>query len=483
MYDVNFGTTKEDDIILDVLNFKPVMVGLSNPIELGQSSVIHFAKRLKLAGYNGIVFVGGLAVSLNVEDYLNGNSMIDFAIKGEGEKPLLQIASMENDINWNHVRGVVYINESGNIVDNGYAEIIEEIDQIPFPARDFLFQYKQQLGDKATASLIQSRGCFKHCIFCCTQSIYNQMCGKVYRRRSVDNIVKEIEAIYDSHGVKNFSFEDDQFILPGEDGLVELETFSKKINELPFVPSFRIAARIDTLTDEALNILDKCNVKWIFTGVETFNQEDLDYYGKEISVQQNIDGFRRLENNGWSAKAGAEKKIDCGFINFNPFSNITKLSNNLFWFKYFNIPFSMLTSKLEFYKGTDAMRDIEKLNPNYSKGTYFYDSNIANIYFCFSEYFFNENIRKIRKTFRNIEKLNLDNEDIVKKYRIKLDKDCFDVFEILLQMGEKRNSKNEMIEFIDNFVSNVYLEIEKTKIKSLMDNIQSQGYVIDMELR
>ena len=93
--------------------------------------------------------------------------------------------------------------------------LIGDLDQLPFPARDYLsIAYKRYHH----AVVAASRGCYHRCSFCQIAQFYRQSQGSPYRTRSARNIADEVEMLVKEHGVRSIFFVDDEFITEARGG-------------------------------------------------------------------------------------------------------------------------------------------------------------------------------------------------------------------------------------------------------------------------
>ncbi|OGW54874.1 MAG: hypothetical protein A2Z60_01940, partial [Nitrospirae bacterium RIFCSPLOWO2_02_42_7] len=106
------------------------------------------------------------------------------------EKPLGEIA------------GIIYRKEDGDIIQTGQQDLIDDLDEIPFPKYE-----KFDIGNyPKIIPIVTSRGCPYQCIFCPIGSVM----GKKFRARGAANIADEIGFWY-KNGFRDFSIADDVF--------------------------------------------------------------------------------------------------------------------------------------------------------------------------------------------------------------------------------------------------------------------------------
>jgi anaerobic magnesium-protoporphyrin IX monomethyl ester cyclase len=124
--------------------------------------------------------------------------VVDFAVSGPGEKAIVDIVE-------GHVRpGLV----KGCSVENP--------DGIPFPDRGIFYQFKE-FHDNPMKNVITSRACPYRCSYCFNHSFLalTELEGNKkqwFRRRSVDNVIAEINEIRGKYPLEKILFIDDSFI-------------------------------------------------------------------------------------------------------------------------------------------------------------------------------------------------------------------------------------------------------------------------------
>jgi hypothetical protein len=59
-----------------------------------------------------------------------------------------------------------------------------------------------------------SRGCLSNCDYCCITTLHRMVAGKRFRQRSPESIVAEMAWLYHERGVRQFIFQDDNFLVP-----------------------------------------------------------------------------------------------------------------------------------------------------------------------------------------------------------------------------------------------------------------------------
>lgn len=134
------------------------------------------------------IAVGGYHATLYPDEMLK---YADYVIAGEGERAVLELINGKN---------------KNKIIKSA---IIENLDELPFPARDLLKPRDFKIYKKQGTPLVTSRGCPNNCSFCSSKDMW----GNRYRVRSIDSIMKEIDEVYHSHRVTLLDFEDDNLFI------------------------------------------------------------------------------------------------------------------------------------------------------------------------------------------------------------------------------------------------------------------------------
>ena len=97
---------------------------------------------------------------------------LDAVVTGEGEYTVLEmIERLQAGKNLEGVQGII-LREGDKIVKNSPRPLIEDLDALPFPARELLGDANQYIPPPATykrkpvAVMMTSRGCNRRCIYC-----------------------------------------------------------------------------------------------------------------------------------------------------------------------------------------------------------------------------------------------------------------------------------------------------------------------------
>lgn len=208
----------------------------------------------------------------------------DMAVEGEGERSIEDITKiLEGKLKAENGKGI-YFRGDGRIKCGRKTEIIKDIDSIPFPSHnlvseyDYGYSYGFKLFKGKTTAILTSRGCPRKCRFCSR----NTLSMKTYRVRSAENVVKEIEML--SHdGYKNVIVVDDNFTT----SIKRVEKIMDAVVERGIDLTFMVnGARVDSANEAVYKKMWRAGVRMISFGIESGSQKILDFYRKEITLEQ-----------------------------------------------------------------------------------------------------------------------------------------------------------------------------------------------------
>ena len=199
--------------------FKPNFVGISGMFDSQDKTFLTTCKIVKEVDPNIKIFVGGSHPTYFTEDVLSIPEM-DFVILHEAEyttRDLLNRLVKNEDIS--DIAGLGY-KKGGKIFVNKEVKWIQNIDELPMPARHLLPMEKYiKIGmhhspftkGKRVTQMVSSRGCTAKCIFCTSVIFWGG--AKQYRVRSPKLVVDELEHLVQTYGVDEVHWDDDNFSL------------------------------------------------------------------------------------------------------------------------------------------------------------------------------------------------------------------------------------------------------------------------------
>lgn len=263
-------------------------ISISTPTYGTAVSVLGYVKRIRPAIF---AVAGGPHVTARPADALNAG--FDACVIGEGEQSAKELfAALENNRSLENVAGIAY-RDSGEIRMTAARGFIQHLDAIPFPARQFIDYSKyRRIG------VICMRGCPYRCIYC--KPVEDMLFGRKLRRRSAENVAEEIAVAVKAIGKRPISFKDDTLTVNNTEWFVQLrEELSRRNLKI----RWQCSSRVDSVTPVKLKAMKAAGCQQIFFGIESGAQRILDYYRKDIRVEDTKKAFEACRRAGIRACA------------------------------------------------------------------------------------------------------------------------------------------------------------------------------------
>lgn len=238
---------------------------------------LDLVKPLKTA-LNAPVIMGGAHPTFFPE-VLYENPWLDFAMRGEADLAFPRfLNALESNTPFSDVGNLIYRTESG-IRQNPLLPLVENLDAVPFPRRNLI-----PGANSKAVFCITGRGCPYSCTYCfnhINRKLYAGL-GKYCRRRSVNNVIEEIQSIQkDNPELQMIIFQDDIFIM-NHHWVIE---FCEKYSDLIGLP-FHCHLRANLVTREITDVLFRTGCLSVKMAVETANPHLLNnVLGRDIQVE------------------------------------------------------------------------------------------------------------------------------------------------------------------------------------------------------
>ncbi len=209
----------------------------------------------------------GSQVSYTPDEIFEGDK-VDVVIRGEPEYTVRDLAArIAAKEGFEGVAGASWRRESGEAVHEPDREKIQDLDELPLPARHLLNNqaYRFPGIEGAITTVKSSRGCPLNCSFCG----YTLAQGLRFRFRSPDNVLSELEDLYHNHKVNHVVFRDPIFstrrdrVLDICNGMIER---GLKIE-------WQCETAMKVLDRDLLEVMAKAGCRHISLGVESGNDE------------------------------------------------------------------------------------------------------------------------------------------------------------------------------------------------------------------
>jgi radical SAM superfamily enzyme YgiQ (UPF0313 family) len=244
------------------------------------------------------IILGGAIVTSNKE-LVSKSLNFDIGIIGEGEVTIIELLKkLEKGESLEKVNGICY-KEEGKVIFTPPRDQIEDLDALPFPDYES-FGFKKFLDHMDTFDLsyglidyprtyqvLGSRGCAFQCTFC------HHSIGSKYRKRSIKNIIEEIEFAIKEYDIHSINLNDDLFSADKE----RLYEFCREIKRLNKKYSMNLywwcALWVGVVDEKMLNTLMDAGCLFVTFGFESYSKTVLKSMKKPITPEQ-IDATIKL---------------------------------------------------------------------------------------------------------------------------------------------------------------------------------------------
>lgn len=256
--------------------YRPQLVG-ATCVTLNYPIARRMLKVCKAFDPHIFTVIGGPHVTFAPEETLLQSPWIDAIVIGEGERTLVGLArAVEEDKDIHQVAGIAFA-DGGMVVKTPSQVRIENLDQLPSPARELLPMARYRaLGTPCT--VITSRGCPYNCIFCSG----HRMFGPKVRFRSPGFVVDEIEKIQRDFGLAKINIVDDTFTLNHHHARAVCEEMLRRNLKI----KWSVFARVDKISKDLARLMKRAGCEWILFGVESADEEILKTIRKGITLDE-----------------------------------------------------------------------------------------------------------------------------------------------------------------------------------------------------
>ncbi|MCX6639823.1 MAG: radical SAM protein [bacterium] len=207
----------EDQVFETVKRVQPDLVGVTS-FTMENRTAHRYVELAKQYRKDCATVIGGPYGTSDAAEALNDPNL-DFSVRGEGEATLTGLLdALDTGASVASLNGLAYRN-NGTVVAGTFADLIEDINEIPYPAWDainlesyFIPGKVRRLTNPIQAnlrgmSIFSTRGCPYQCTYC------HNLFGKRLRKRSVENVLGEIRWLIEDFKVEEIEFIDDVFNL------------------------------------------------------------------------------------------------------------------------------------------------------------------------------------------------------------------------------------------------------------------------------
>lgn len=241
------------------------IIGISSMYSLFYQDVREIIILIRKFNPNCKIIVGGNNASSDPNQF---SDIADHVVVGEGEKAFLNIIE-------------------GKTTDKVcFEKLIENLDDIPFPAYDLIDFNKYHehsnpyVMHKQSSGIISSRGCPNNCIYCTVRAVW----GRTWRGRSPENVVDEMQYMIKTYGIKEFHFLDDSVSADPKRWEAILDLIIKRKLKIKWTTPNGIAYW--TLNEKLLDKMKKAGCYRITFGIESGDPETREFIHKTYPLEK-----------------------------------------------------------------------------------------------------------------------------------------------------------------------------------------------------
>jgi radical SAM superfamily enzyme YgiQ (UPF0313 family) len=213
---------------------------------------------------------------------------LDMLVRGEPEITVREIVSGRPP---EDIAGLTWRGHEGP-VNNPERPFIEDLDELPWPARHLIenSRYVRPDTGRVQGIIKVARGCPYNCFFC----LATPVSGRKVRRRSPQSVMAEIRHCMDRYGMRDFLFWSDIFNMDRDWVLALCRTIED--SGLSF--TWATNTRADTIDPEMAQSLHRAGCTMVSIGIESGNEEILRKMGKRTNLTVIREAFRTLKRAG-----------------------------------------------------------------------------------------------------------------------------------------------------------------------------------------
>jgi radical SAM superfamily enzyme YgiQ (UPF0313 family) len=356
-YDLNahfesYTPAQKDKMLFVCAALHPKIVGFSL---IFQRFLPDFAALIAFLRKNGIsshFTMGGHFPSVESRLVMEYIPDLDSIVRCEGEYTVLDlIQHLKAGMPFDDIPGLTFRSGS-DIIVNTPRRLIDNLDELPFPARDKSSFKIMNLG---VSTILSSRGCFYDCSFCSIRQFYKEAYGPRRRARSPGNVVDEMEMLYNSLGTRIFIFEDDDFYARNKvqrKWVIEFLTELKR-RKLEREIGWRISCRIDDIEEDMLRQMVSSGLLCVYIGIESGNNNSLRVYNKKYNKETILKSLTILEK--------LHIYYEFGFMILNPYCTMETIREDTDFLKVLGRSGLALTqfTKMVPYAGTPVEKMLK----------------------------------------------------------------------------------------------------------------------------
>ena len=240
----------------NIVEFNPDWVGFFC-YTANLTTIKILSKKLRAILPNVKQVIGGPHPTMDPE-ILKKIPTLDYAVKREGEFAMLRLVNGENP---KIISGVCSRNALGFIHDNGDAEVIKPVEQLPFPERSRFWKIPEEEKKFVDVSYVVTiRGCYYRCSYCASPEHWKRDKTQL---RSPENVLAELKHIKENYWnqVKEYDYSASANIDDKDKLVIKDNSLIYFVDDIFTVKKDRVKKILQGMIDEKLNMPFKAEMR------------------------------------------------------------------------------------------------------------------------------------------------------------------------------------------------------------------------------
>lgn len=255
---------RHDALVQRAREFDPDLVCIGSVTNLW-SHAARMGERLKRELDVPIMVGGHHAQAL--PEYVIGHDWVDIVCIGEGELALLEVVErMSRGEDYSDVH-TMWVKQDGVVHRNEIGALQNHLDELPFPEKQLWWDWG---AFRDNLEVFTGRGCPFKCTFCnihYQREIFDGK-GDFLRKRSVENVMQELEQNLARYDVSHISLHDDNFTT----NVLWVEEFCEVYKDRIGLPWYCFGYPT-TIKPRLMKAMKSANCSMIFMGIDSGDED------------------------------------------------------------------------------------------------------------------------------------------------------------------------------------------------------------------
>ncbi|MEN6374042.1 MAG: radical SAM protein [Smithella sp.] len=239
-------------------DYSPTIIGISALFTTSYHNVIDIVTCCREIFPDAIIIAGGAVPTNMYTQVFKDTDCFDALVYGEGERALLELVKAEDKAAFLKNSPMLITKEKVANNTSFHFDFIDDLDEIPMYDYDLLNLDDYRLNPTIAAypgvdsskphiTMMTSRGCPFHCVFCSAHTIH----GRSVRYYSLNRVREDIGKMCENYGIKTIVFQDDHF-MASKERVYEILSILKEFGLTAFFPNSLTLYALDRSMLEAL---------------------------------------------------------------------------------------------------------------------------------------------------------------------------------------------------------------------------------------